>query len=289
MLIAPIIFCTVVTGIAGMEDMKVGRVGVKALVYFEVVTTLALIIGLVVVNPWKPGAGMNVDVAALDAKAIAAYVAGAVTGHRRFSAEHHSDDGRRRLREGRDPPGAVLLGAVRLGALPPANPGGRSSFVHRHVSHALFIVVGFIMRLAPIGAFGAMAFTIGKYGIGSLLSLGKLMAGFYLTCLLFIFVVLAASPAAGFSIWRFIAYIKDEIADRARHLVVGIGAAADDGEAGKARLLEVGRRAGDSDRLLVQSRRHVHLPDDGGDFRRAGDEHAADAGAAARHCSPCCC
>src|SRR5207245_2835109 len=139
MIIAPIIFCTVVTGIAGMEDMKkVGRVGGKALIYFEVVSTLAL-----------------------------------------------------------------------------TSAGQKGKPVVRFIdefAHALFIVVGFIMRAAPIGAFGAMAFTIGKYGLGSLLPLAKLMGSFYLTCLLFILVVLGLIARwAGFSIIRFIVYIKEEL------------------------------------------------------------------------------
>ena len=119
MLIAPIIFCTVVHGIASMEDMKkVGRVGIKALIYFEVMTTLALIIGLIVVNLWQPGAGMNVDVSALDTKAIAAYTAKAGRAeHHRVPPAHHPEHGGRRLRRGRDPAGAVLRHAVRLRAV----------------------------------------------------------------------------------------------------------------------------------------------------------------------------
>jgi len=214
MMIAPIIFCTVVTGIAGMEDMKkVGRVGVKALVYFEVVSTVALIIGLVVVNTFKPGEGMNVDVSTLDTKALASYTTAAksqstvdflmnVIPNTIVDAFAHGEILQ------------VLLFSLLFGlALASAGEDGRPvvSFIEK-VSHALFLVVGFIMKLAPIGAFGAMAFTIGKYGIGSLKQLAALMGSFYLTCLLFIFVVLGLIARwAGFSIVRFIVYIKEEL------------------------------------------------------------------------------
>jgi len=214
MMIAPIIFCTVVTGIAGMEDMKkVGRVGVKALVYFEVVSTVALIIGLVVVNVFRPGSGMNVDVSTLDTKALASYTTAAKA---QSTVEFLMNVIPNTIVDAfaRGEILQVLLFSLLFGlALASAGEDGRPvvNFIEK-VAHALFLVVGFIMKLAPIGAFGAMAFTIGKYGIGSLKQLAALMGGFYLTCLLFIFVVLGLIARwAGFSILRFIAYIKEEL------------------------------------------------------------------------------
>jgi aerobic C4-dicarboxylate transport protein len=214
MIIAPIIFCTVVTGIAGMEDMKkVGRVGGKALLYFEVVSSIALMIGLVVVNTLKPGAGMNVDPATLDTKALASYTTAAKSQSTvDFLLNIIPNTVVDAFAKGEIL--QVLLFSMLFGfALASAGATGRPvvTFVEK-VANALFIVVGFIMRLAPIGAFGAMAFTIGKYGIGSLQQLAQLMVGFYLTCALFIFVVLGLIARwAGFSIFRFIAYIKEEL------------------------------------------------------------------------------
>jgi aerobic C4-dicarboxylate transport protein len=214
MMIGPIIFCTVVLGISGMEDMaKVGKTGGLALIYFEVVSTIALLIGLVVVNVVKPGVGVNADPATLDATAVAQYA--------------HSDSPRTVAEfvlniipstiAGAFASGEVLqvllfsvLFGFGLHAL-----GSRGDTLYQLIerfSAVLFKIVGFIMRLAPIGALGAMAFTIGKYGVGTLLSLGKLMACFYGTCLLFIFGVLGAiARASGFSLWRFIRYIKEEL------------------------------------------------------------------------------
>lgn len=214
MIIAPVIFCTVVTGIAGMESMKaVGKTGAIALIYFEVVSTLALIIGLCVVNVLHPGAGMNVDPSSLDASAISVYadqaqsqgiipflldvipasVIGAFAGGNILQ---------------------VLLFAVLFGfSLHHIGEKGKPIFnIIDGFSQVIFGIINMIMKLAPIGAFGAMAFTIGKYGIGSLVQLGQLIASFYLTCLLFIFLVLGSiAKANGFSIVRFIAYIREEL------------------------------------------------------------------------------
>ena len=214
MIIAPIIFCTVVIGIAGMEDMKkVGKTGGLALLYFEVVSTVALIIGLVLVNLFKPGEGMNIDASTLDTKAIAAYTGpGKLTGTTDFLLNIIPNTLIDAFAKGEIL--QVLLIAVLFGfAL--HKFGGRGTMVFdliEKISHVLFGIVNMIMKLAPIGAFGAMAFTIGKYGIVSLFSLGKLMGSFYLTCFLFIFIVLGSiARFHGFSIWKFIKYIKEEL------------------------------------------------------------------------------
>ena len=214
MMIAPIIFCTVVIGIAGMEDMKkVGKTGGLALLYFEVVSTIALIIGLVVVNLLQPGAGMNIDASTLDTKSIAAYTGpGKMVSTTDFLLNIIPTAWMDAFAKGEIL--QVLLIAVMFGfAL--HRFGGRGTLVFdfiENTSHVLFTIIGFIMKVAPIGAFGAMAFTIGKYGVGSLFSLGKLMGTFYLTCLLFIFVVLGLiARFHGFSIWKFIKYIKEEL------------------------------------------------------------------------------
>ena len=214
MIIAPIIFCTVVIGIAGMEDMKkVGKTGGLALLYFEVVSTLALIIGLVLVNVLKPGEGMNINAATLDTKSIAAYTGpGKLTGTVDFLLNVIPSTIFDAFAKGEIL--QVLLIAVLFG-FSLHKFGGRGTMVFdfiEKISHVLFSIVNVIMKLAPIGAFGAMAFTIGKYGIVSLFSLGKLMGSFYLTCLIFIFVVLGLiARFHGFSIWKFIKYIKEEL------------------------------------------------------------------------------
>jgi aerobic C4-dicarboxylate transport protein len=214
MLIAPIIFCTVVHGIAGMEDLKrVGRVGIKALIYFEVVTTLALIVGLVIVNVLQPGAGMNVDAKAIDTKSIQIYTTKAgQQGTVEFFLNIIPATVVGAFAEGEIL--QVLFFAILFAfALSLLGERGKPLLnLIDIVSHALFGVVGIIMRVAPLGAFGAMAFTIGKYGVGSLVSLGHLMAAFYITCLIFIFGVLGSIAwLAGFSIWKFIKYIKEEL------------------------------------------------------------------------------
>ncbi len=214
MIIAPIIFCTVVHGIASMSNLKaVGSAGIKAILYFEVITTLALIIGLVVVNTLRPGAGMNVDLSQIDASAIVSYV---TKSHTQGAVELLLDIIPRSA-VGAFVDGNILqvLMFALLCAFALQAMGRRGRLVLVLVdqaSHLLFGIVGIIMRLAPIGAFGAMAFTIGNYGFSTLGSLATLMGAFYLTCLLFIFLVLG--PIAwmtGFSIFKFIRYIKDEL------------------------------------------------------------------------------
>jgi aerobic C4-dicarboxylate transport protein len=214
MIIAPIIFCTVVTGIAGMEDMKkVGRVGVKALLYFEIVSTLALAIGLVVVSVIQPGAGMNADVSKLDTRALETFTAKAQShGTVDFLINIIPNTVVEAFAKGDIL--QVLFFSILFGfALSMLGPRGKVVFnLIDEVAHVLFGVVGIIMKAAPIGAFGAMAFTIGKFGLGSLSKLGMLMGSFYLTCLLFIFIVLGAiAKLCGFSIFKFIKYIKEEL------------------------------------------------------------------------------
>ena len=214
MIIAPIIFCTVVVGIAGMEDMKkVGKTGGLALLYFEVVSSLALVIGLVIVNLVQPGAGMHIDPKALDTKAIAAYTGpGKMVGTVDFLLNIIPTSVVDAFAKGEIL--QVLLFSVMFGFALHAF-GGRGTLVFdliEKMSHVLFRIVGVIMKVAPIGAFGAMAFTIGKYGVGSLISLGQLMATFYATCLIFVFGVLGIiARLHGFSIWRFVKYIKEEL------------------------------------------------------------------------------
>jgi aerobic C4-dicarboxylate transport protein len=214
MIIAPIIFCTVVHGIASMQDMKkVGRVGLKALIYFEVLTTLALIVGLIVVNTLQPGVGMNIDASTIDTRAIQGFVAKS----REQSTVQFLMDVIPNTVVGAFAQGEILqvlffaiLFAFGLQAL--GERGKVLLGVIDQASHALFAVVGIIMKVAPIGAFGAMAFTIGKYGVATLLSLAHLMVAFYATCLIFvIFVLGGVAWLAGFSIFKFIRYIKEEL------------------------------------------------------------------------------
>ena len=214
MLIAPIIFCTVVLGIAGMEDMKkVGKTGGLALLYFEIVSTIALVVGLVIVNALQPGAGMNIDPASLDTKGISAYTGpgklGTTTDFLMNIIPSSAVDA---FAKGEIL--QVLFIAILFGfAL--HKFGGRGTMVFdliEKTSHVLFDMIGVIMKFAPIGAFGAMSFTIGKYGIGSLFSLGKLMGSFYLTCFFFVFIVLGIiARINGFNIFKFVRYIKEEL------------------------------------------------------------------------------
>ena len=214
MIIAPVIFCTVVHGIAGMQDMKkVGRVGGKALLYFELVSTLALVIGLLVANIAKPGAGFNADLSTLDTKAIDGYMAKA---HAQSTVEFILNIIPNTFIDAfaKGDILQVLLIAILFGfSLAAMGEKGKPVFDFvEQVSHVLFGIVNSVMKLAPLGAFGAMAFTIGKYGVGSLVPMAKLMGSFYLTCALFIFVVLGTiARYTGFSIVKFIKYIREEL------------------------------------------------------------------------------
>jgi aerobic C4-dicarboxylate transport protein len=215
MMIAPVIFCTVVHGIASMGDLKkLGRVGVKTLVYFEVVSTLALIIGLIVGEVVQPGVGFNIDPATLDTKAVASYVTRA------------KEEGFVAHLLGIIPPdsffGALARGDLLQVLLVSILTGfalTRLGEVGEHITQGIdnaakvfFTIIGIVVRVAPIGAFGAMAFTVGAFGVGSLWKLIELIVVFYATSIIFVLLVLGTiAHLAGFSILRFIAYIKDEL------------------------------------------------------------------------------
>ena len=213
-LIAPIIFCTVVHGIAGMANMaRVGRVALKALIYFEVVTTVALVIGLLAVNLFQPGAGMNVDISHLDTASVAPYLA---QTHARTTTQFliniipNTFVGA--FAEGNVL--QVLFVAVLCGFALSAMGGAGKPVLDliAAATQMFFRIVAIIMWAAPIGAFGAIAFTVGKFGAGSLVSLGKLLASFYLTCLIFIGAVLwPVAHWAGINFFKFIRYIREEL------------------------------------------------------------------------------
>jgi len=214
MLVGPIVFCTVVAGVARMRDLgRVGRVGWKTIFYFEVLTTIALGIGLLVGKLVQPGAGMNVDPAKIDTRAISGYLA---SGHKAgvvdFLLEIIPTTVVDAFAKGDLLP--ILLVSVLFG-LAAARMGPRAETVVRVVDeagHVFFGIVGIVMRLAPVGAFGAMAFTVGKFGLGTLASLGKMVAAFYLTSLAFVLVVLGlVARWAGFGIVRFLRFIAEEL------------------------------------------------------------------------------
>jgi aerobic C4-dicarboxylate transport protein len=238
MLIAPIIFTTVVAGIAGMGDMKkVGRVGMKALIYFEVVTTLALIIGLIVANVFTPGAGVHANVATLDAASVSTYTKAAT----QFSTVDWLLHLIPNTFVGAFVDGDILqvlvvalfsgFALARLGEQ--ARP--ITNLLHE-TAKMFFSIVSLVTRLAPVAAFGAMAFTVGKYGLGSLTALAKLMACVYLTCGVFIIVVLGGiARAGGFSLWKILRYVREE-------LLIVIGTSSS--EAALPGLMEKMERAG---------------------------------------------
>ena len=212
MMIAPIIFITVVVGIGKLTDTaEVGRIGLKAIVYFEVLTTIAMLIGLIVGHLVHPGAGMNADPATLDAKAVAKYTTAPHLGVADFLLNIIPDSIVGAFAKGDILP--VLFFAVLFG-IGMANIGERGRTVLRvleEANNALFAVINIIMRVAPLGAFGAMSFTVGKYGIGALANLGILMLCFYITCALFIFVVMeAVMRVAGLRLWPLLRYLKEE-------------------------------------------------------------------------------
>jgi aerobic C4-dicarboxylate transport protein len=214
MMIAPIIFCTIVNGIAGMQNTrKVGRVGVKAIIYFEIVSTFALLIGLVVINIFKPGAGMNIDPASLDIKSVESYMTQSKTqSWQDFILNIIPDNIINALSNGNIL--QVLFFSILLGfAMSKIGPKARPLLVAvKSLEEALFAIIKFIMKLAPLGALGAMSFTIGKYGLGSLVSLGQLMGSFYLTCILFIIIILGSILRFyGYKLFRLLNYIREEL------------------------------------------------------------------------------
>jgi len=221
MLIAPIIFFTVVAGIAGVGDLrKLGRIGLKALLYFEVITTLALLIGMGVATVVKPGAGMNVDPHTLDTKSISQYTSGTVhSSGADFFLDIIPDSFVGAFSKGEIL--QVLLLAILTGiAITMLGNDERLTGLLQSLSKLFFKLVAIVMEAAPFGAFGAMAFTTGKYGVATLLSLAKLMACVYITSIAFIFIVLGAVLwANGINIWRFLIYIREE-------LLIGIGTSA---------------------------------------------------------------
>jgi aerobic C4-dicarboxylate transport protein len=213
-LIAPIIFCTVVHGISSMANMaKVGRVALKALIYFEVLTTIALIIGLVAVNLFKPGVGMNVDLSHVDTSSVAGYIEQThKQGTEQFLLNIIPNTFVGAFSEGNVL--QVLYISVLCGfALSWMGPAGKPlNELIEASSHMLFRIVAVVMWAAPLGAFGAIAFTVGKFGTASLLSLGELLLSFYLTCLIFVFGVLwPIAHWCGFSLFKFIRYIWEEL------------------------------------------------------------------------------
>lgn len=215
MVFAPVIFATVVLGIAKMESMKdLGRVGARALIYFEIMSTFALAIGLLMVNLVGPGRGMNIDPHTLDTKSIASYTSSAAKQDSFVDFLLHMIPGSVIDAFAKNEILQIIVFSVLFGVAL-AHMGSRAkpvvSFLESF-SSAMFMIVGMVMRVAPLAAFGAMAFTVGKYGFGSIISLGKLMATMYVTCILFVFVVLGlVARASGFSLWKFLKYMKDEI------------------------------------------------------------------------------
>ncbi len=233
MLITPIIFCTVVTGIAGMRNMKnAGRVGLKALIYFEVMTTFALVLGLLIMNVWQPGAGMNIDPATLDSRAVEGYAGKAVEHQNLVDFLLHLIPNTLAEPFVTGNILQVLLVSV-LFAVALITLADHAHGVYHLIeqfSAVLFKIIGFVIRLAPIGAFGAMAFTIGKYGVATLEPLAYLMLGFYMTCLLFIVLVLGAMMRlCGLGLWNLLVYLRSEIV-----LVLGTSSS----EAALPRLIE---------------------------------------------------
>jgi len=275
MIIAPIIFCTVVAGIAGMGDLKrLGSVGLRALAYFLTLTTVALVIGLVVANVVRPGDGMHIDASKLDTKQVESYITqGKAQSTVGFFLNIIPKTFVSAFAEGEIL--QVLLLALLFGfALARIGEHGRPVMnLLNEVARVMFGIVWFITRLAPIGAFGAMAFTIGKFGIGSLVSLGQLLLTVYITCALFIVLVLGGvARAAGFRFWKVIRHIKEEI-------FIQLGTSSS--EAAMPGLMEKLERVGCAKPVvgvvvpvLVQSRRHVHLPHVRRAFPRAGDRYA---------------
>ena len=214
MIIAPIIFCTVVHGIASMGDLqKLGRIGIKTLLYFEVVSTIALLIGLTVVNLWKPGAGLHIDPATLDPKVAANY---AGREHAQSTVDFLLNVIPKSFFDAfatGDILQVLLISILTAFAIAALGDKGKPVLHVLACGEKIFFgIMKIIVQAAPLAALGAMSFTVGSYGIGSLRQLLALMAGFYFTAILFVGVVLGLiARASGFSIFRFLSYIKEEI------------------------------------------------------------------------------
>lgn len=239
MLVAPIIFCTVVTGVAGMRSMKnAGRVGLKAIIYFEIMTTVALVLGLVVINSWQPGTGMNITPGPADAAAVKAYATRGAEASSLTEFLLHIIPTTFADAFTRGDILQVLLISL-LFAFGMLSVGDRAHGLYQLISQfsdVLFRVIGFVVRIAPIGAFGAMAYTVGKHGIATLAPLLELMGAFYLTCAVFIFVILAAvMRAAGLRLLPLLGYLREE-------LLIVLGTSSS--EAALPRLMEKMQRLG---------------------------------------------
>src|SRR4051812_1631057 len=214
MVIAPVIFCTVVHGVASMNDMKrVGRVAIKALIWFEAITLIALVFALVAVNLWQPGAGMNVDPASLDASSVGSYTAAAQNQTIAEYLLHIIPNSFVSPFVQGDVLQVLFVSVLFAFALALAGEGARPVIdLIGRLSKIFFRIVGLIMWVAPLGAFGAIAFTVGRFGATSLLSLGALIFEFYVVCLLFVFLVLGGvARLMGVSIFRLLYYIREEL------------------------------------------------------------------------------
>ena len=213
MIIGPVIFCTVVHGITGMNDMKrVGRVAIKALVYFEAITAVALVFALVAVNLWRPGAGMNVDLSAVDASAVKSFATAPRQGFAEYILHIVPATFTSAFVNG-DVLQVLFVSVLFAFALALAGDKARPvSELIGQLSQIFFRIVGMIMYVAPAAAFGAIAFTVGRFGAGSLISLGALLIEFYVVCALFVATVLAAvARLCGVSMLRLLYYIRDEL------------------------------------------------------------------------------
>ena len=214
MMIGPVIFCTIVTGIAGMQDAKkVGRVGIKALIYFEIVSTVALIIGLIVVNILKPGVGMNVNPASLDPKAVESYLSSSKSMNVQDFVMHIIPDNIVNALSNGDLLQILLFSVLFVLALSKVADKAKPVYsVIKSAEVGFFAVIKIIMRVAPLGALGAMSFSIGKYGVQSLQSLGQLLIAFYITCILFIIFILGGIlKLTGFNLFKLLKYLKEEL------------------------------------------------------------------------------
>ena len=283
MIITVMIFCTVVTGIAGMQDLKkVGRVGGKALLYFEIISTLALAVGFLVGNLVHPGRGFNVDASKLDARAVADYAGQAKAQTVTEFLMHIIPTTMVDAFAKGDILEVVFVSILFGFGMSAAGVHARPLItVLDSLTKVVFRMVNIVMRFAPIGAFGAMAFTIGKYGLASLGPLAKLIATFYVTSILFVFIVFGGVAwLAGFSLVKFLLSHQRRNSAGAGHQFVRNRHSHADGKARSPGLLALAGRPGRAHGLHLQHRRQQPLHDDGRLIRRAGHQHASDLAAA---------